>query len=83
MRRRLRSALRIRYRTSLDDVPGLGVAEAHGLAGKTLCVAVVTLEGALRVGGVGKDSGREEAEEADDEEWEVHGGVGDLGSRVG
>jgi hypothetical protein len=48
------------------------MADAHGLAGKTLLVAVVALEGVLSVGGVGEGRSDEEAEEADSKELEVH-----------
>jgi hypothetical protein len=83
MRRRRRNTLRIRTGTSLDDIPSLGVADAHGLAGKTLFVAVVALEGVLSAGSVGEGRSDEEAEEADSEELEVHGEVDGLSSRVG
>jgi hypothetical protein len=62
------------------------VADAHGLAGKTLLVAVVALEGVLSVGGVGEgrsDEKAEEAEEADSEELKVHDENEDDSSRVG
>jgi hypothetical protein len=83
MRRRRRNTLRIRTWTSLDDIPGLGVADAHGLAGKTFLVTVVALEGVLPVGGIGEGRGDEEADEADGEELEAHDEDEDEGSRVG
>jgi hypothetical protein len=59
------------------------VADAHGLAGKTLLVAVVALEGVLSVGGVGEGRSDEKAEEADSEELKVHDENEDDSSRVG
>jgi hypothetical protein len=62
------------------------VADAHGLAGKTLLVAVDALESVLSVGGVGEgrsDEKAEEAEEADSEELKVHDENEDDSSRVG
>jgi hypothetical protein len=73
--------LRLWTRAGLDDIPCLGLADTHGLVGKTLGIAVAALPRVLSVWGIGKDGSSQEGDE-DDEDGEIYRDLEDDGRGV-